>query len=130
MAVPVWVVDSGHSGIGSRIVEQCRYLFDKKFGICTDQFHCTGFNGLGTLCDVSRNEHGLAKGGGFLLYSPGIGNNDMCFSHKVHEGDIIERRDQVNILAGSQALMDRISNVWVWMNRIYNVNVIASGNPN
>jgi hypothetical protein len=97
LSVATWVVKTSHSLIFGVVVEETRCLANDCVSICSDCLYCAGTNRFGTLCLIAQHKDRLSERGTFLLHAAGVCDEEIGSTHKINEGQVINRLAQKDV---------------------------------
>jgi hypothetical protein len=110
-----------------RIVEQQVGLSHDSLRLRPHQPRRGGFHGLGPLGFIAQDQDGLAERRSLLLYAARIGDEDVSPPHQVHKGNVVQRRDQKNVVQVGEPAVDRVEHVGIAMHRVHDLHVVPPG---
>src|SRR5215831_8978097 len=125
-AVAIGVCNPAHLRIGAGIVEQYRHLGKEPLLVGAHQLGKTQFHGFRTLGGFSGNQYRFSKRWRLFLDAPGIGDHKMAALQQKDELGIIDRIGEEHIGVIAKGL-DRLSNIWVSMDRKNNRGIGSVG---
>lgn len=83
------------------------------------------FHAFGAFGDFAHDDDAFAESCGFFLHAAGIGEDAFGAVEQVHEGEIIDGRDEVDVLEAAQALAHHRVDVRIEVHRIDDFEIAA-----
>ena len=119
------ILHACHATIRGLVGQQEREFRLDAFRRCSDNFRRPGLDRLGPLRDLPQDEYRFAKTRRLLLYSAGIGHNEIGRPQQLHELEVIERVEQRHVRQMSYPTPDDRLYIGVEVNRTDEVDVVA-----
>ncbi|MOA27169.1 hypothetical protein D3C78_1480220 [compost metagenome] len=125
MTVAIRIVGVAHSLICIPIHQQAVQFTNDIGDVGADQLNGASSHSFRTLGGITHHQYRLAEGGGLLLNSAGVGEDDMGAAHQVHKRQVVQRLDQMDIIDTGEQSVDRFAHVGIEVHGVNNVDVLV-----
>ena len=118
LTITVRIVRLGHTLVKFFVTQQFHYVAHNGLGIRAHQFHCSSFHRFGPFGGVAHHKHRFAQRRRLFLYTPAIGQQQDGVLHGINKRQVVQRRDQKNVIQSGQQLINRFLHIRVQMHRV------------